>query len=127
MLGEDRSYLTEARFIAVFHRDSKVLDEISKALLDPVWGVWFGLKTCIPAMPLSPVVAPSLREALAAVLVKLGKDPGEVDRLTGVTEQEGEERWYQADQPIAFGQHHAAVPEPYLSRPVRRLAPGEIP
>lgn len=121
-----RTYLTEARFIAVFHGDFKVLEEVSAALLDPVWGVWFGRKTCIPAMPLSPVIAPSLREALAAVLLKLGMDAVEVDRFEGVTE-EGEGRWYQADQPIAFGRHHAAVPEPYLSRPVRRLAPGEIP
>lgn len=122
-----RSYLTDAAFVAILEGDAALLDTIAAALLDPVWGVWFGRKTCIPASPLSPVIAPSLREALAALLQKLGRDPAEIDNLEGVTEEDGPGTWFQMDQPVAFGQHHGPVPQAYLSRPVRRLSPGELP
>lgn len=122
-----RTYLTDARFIALFQGDRSTLERAAAALLDPVWGVWFGRKTCIPAEPLSPVIAASPREALAALLQKLGNDPAELPALEGMTESPGDGRFYQADQPVAFGQHHGAIPAAYLSRPVRRLAPGELP
>lgn len=122
-----RTYLTDARFIALFQGDRATLERAAAALLDPVWGVWFGRKTCIPAEPLSPVIAANPREALAALLQKLGNDPTELPALEGMTELPGDGRFYQADQPVAFGQHHGAIPAAYLSRPVRRLAPGELP
>ena len=122
-----RTYLTDARFIALFQGDRATLERAAAALLDPVWGVWFGRKTCIPAEPLSPVIAANPREALAALLQKLGNDPTEIPALEGMTESPGDGRFYQADQPVAFGQHHGAIPAAYLSRPVRRLAPGEMP
>jgi len=122
-----RSYLTDARFIALFQGDRATLERAAAALLDPVWGVWFGRKTCIPAEPLCPVVAANPREALAALLHQLGDDSGEVPALEGMTESPGAGRFYQADQPVAFGRHHGAIPAAYLSRAVRRLAPGEFP
>ena len=121
-----RTYLTEARFLAVFHGDLKVLEKVSTALLDPVWGIWFGRKTCIPAMPLSPILAETPREALAELLQKLGRDPAVIDQLEGVTEDHGSGTWFQPDQPVAFGQHHGEVPHPYLSRPVRRIHGTDI-
>ncbi|MFM2197737.1 MAG: system Cascade subunit CasD [Verrucomicrobiota bacterium] len=122
-----RSYLTDAAFIAILTGgDGAQLTQIQSALLDPVWGVWFGRKTCIPAAPLSPVIAPSPRAALADLLQKLGRDVAEIETLEGVTEADGSGAWFPMDQPIAFGQHHGAVPEPYLSRPVRRLCPGDL-
>lgn len=122
-----RSYLTEALFIALWEGEEEVLENASAALLDPKWGVWFGRKTCIPASPLSPVIAPTARDAVAALLQKLGRDPAALETLHGVTEPDGQGTWYQTDQPVAFGQHHGAVPESYQSRPVRRLSPGEMP
>ena len=122
-----RTYLTDARFIAIFQGEMAVLERISAALLDPVWGIWFGRKTCIPAMPLSPVLAETPREALAKLLQQLGEDTAVADQLEGLTESDGPGVWYQADQPVAFGKHHGPVPEAYHARPVRRLAPGEMP
>lgn len=82
--------------------------------------MWFGRKTCIPAAPLSPVLADTPREALATLLQTLGKDPAELEALEGVTEDDGGPgTWFQSDQPVAFGQHHGEVPAPYHSRPVR--------
>lgn len=121
-----RSYLTGAAFAALLDGDAALLESIRAALLDPVWGVWFGRKSCIPASPLAPVIAATPREALASLLEKLGRDAAEIKALEGVTEEDGPGAWFQMDQPVAFGQHHGAVPEAYHSRPVRRLKPGEI-
>jgi len=118
-----RTYLTDARFIALFQGDRAMLEAAASALLDPVWGVWFGRKACIPAEPLSPVIEPSPREALAALLQKLGKDSAD---LHGLTEMAGPGSYYQSDQPLAFGQHHGPIPEAYLSRSVRRILSSDL-
>lgn len=121
-----RSYLTEACFIALFHGSRSVLDQVSAALLDPQWGVWFGRKNCIPASPLSPVIATRQREALADLLQKLGRDPAVIDALPGFTEADGSDAFHPMDQPLSFGRHHAPVPEAYQTRPSRRVIPGEL-
>jgi CRISPR system Cascade subunit CasD len=121
-----RTYLTDARFIALFQGDRATLERAAAALFDPVWGIWFGRKTCIPAEPLSPVVAASPREALAALWQKFGNDPAEIPALEGLTESPGDGQYYQADQPVAFGQHHGAIPAAYLSRSVRRIHAADL-
>ncbi len=122
-----RSYLTDAAFIVVLEGDSEaLLTQIQSALLDPVWGIWFGRKTCIPASPLSPVIALSLRGALSDLLQKLGRDVAEIGNLEGVTEGDGPGAWFPMDQPVAYRQHHGAVPEPYHSRAARRLRPEDL-
>ncbi len=122
-----RTYLTDARFIALFQGDPATLHHAAAALLDPVWGVWFGRKSCLPATPLSPVVAVTASEALAQLATILGCDPAEMTALEGLTENSGDGSFYQSDQPIAFGRHHGPVPAAYHSRHVRRLSPGERP
>jgi CRISPR system Cascade subunit CasD len=122
-----RSYLTDARFIALFQGDPATLNRAAAALLDPVWGVWFGRKACIAAEPLSPVVAASPREALEHLASLRGVDAAELSLLEGLTEAPGDGSFYQSDQPIAFGKHHGPVPFAYHSRHARRLAPGELP
>jgi len=122
-----RTYLTDARFIALFQGERTLLETAAAALLDPVWGVWFGRKNCIPAEPLSPVIADTPRGALVALFQKLGYEPPNIPELEGMTESLGPGNFYSADQPVAFGQHHGAIPAAYLSRSVRRLAPGEMP
>lgn len=114
-----RTYLTEARFIVLLDGPRARLDEISKALGDPVWGVWFGRKTCLPASPLSPVVMESHQDAVTSLLQRLGDPPAEGSALDGVTEAEGTDAWHLSDHPVSFGAHHGPVPEPYHSRPVR--------
>lgn len=122
-----RTYLTDARFIALFQGDSATLQKAAAALLDPVWGIWFGRKTCIPATPLTPVVAATASEALARLATALGNDAAEMSDLEGLTEAPGDGSFYQSDQPTAFGKHHGPVPLAYHSRHVRRFASGELP
>jgi len=46
-----RQYLNDARFGVILAGDRFVLERVAAALEDPVWGVWFGRKSCIPAEP----------------------------------------------------------------------------
>jgi len=39
-------------FGIILSGDKIFLQEIAKALADPVWGIWFGRKTCIPSGPI---------------------------------------------------------------------------
>lgn len=119
-----RTYLTDARFIVLLDGTRDLLEKLSTALIDPVWGVWFGRKTCLPALPLSPVVADTHDAAVEAVLQRPGIAPPEPANLEGVTEEDGPDAWHPTDQPVSFGAHHGAVPAPYRSRPVRHHRPS---
>jgi len=53
-----RQFLLDARFGVILSSpsswslpDSRGLAEVAAALRDPVWGIWFGRKCCIPAAP----------------------------------------------------------------------------
>jgi CRISPR system Cascade subunit CasD len=105
-----RFYLEQARFVAVLEGDSGILPKAASALEDPVWGVWFGRKCCLPASPLLPTLALSISEALDALLQKTGS------RIIGEgrSEQDGEGAWHHPDQPVSFGRRE------FLTRPVSR-------
>jgi len=47
-----RQYLTDASFGVLLEGNAILLGEITAALADPKWGIWFGRKTCIPSAPL---------------------------------------------------------------------------
>lgn len=46
-----RQYLLDARFGVILAGDRFVLERVAAALENPIWGVWFGRKSCIPAAP----------------------------------------------------------------------------
>lgn len=46
-----RHYLLDARFGVLLDGPPPLLTELAAALRDPVWGVWFGRKCCLPATP----------------------------------------------------------------------------
>ena len=107
-----RTYLSDARFIAVFHGDGDLLQSCAAALENPVWGVWFGRKTCLPASPLSPVLADSTEDAVSRLLQKLNRGR-EFAASRGLQQADGEDSWFQADQPVSYGRRE------FQSRPVR--------
>jgi CRISPR system Cascade subunit CasD len=118
-----RSYLTDTAFAILLEGDPATLEETAKALLNPIWGVWLGRKTCIPASPLTPTLGKTLQEALDALLKFLpGYSAKPLTELEYQTEADPakttEGTFQQGDQPIAFGQHHGPVPTPYRSRGV---------
>jgi CRISPR system Cascade subunit CasD len=109
-----RFYLEQARFAALIEGDSGILQKAAAALEDPVWGVWFGRKCCLPAAPLLPTLASSISKALDALLQKTGS------RIVGEgrIEQDGDGAWHHPDQPVSFGRRE------FFSRPLSRSSPG---
>jgi len=125
-----RSYLTDSSFAAILEGDNDILLDIQKALKNPVWGVWFGRKTCLPATPLTPIIADSSEKALEALIAKLpGYEPKPLEQYEYQKECEssntGDGTFYQSDQPIAYGQHHGPVPTAYRARPIYHHRPSQ--
>lgn len=123
-----RTYLNEARFIAAFEGDAEVINASVLHLENPVWGVWFGRKTCLPAMPLSPVEERDSIAAARSVIRLLRKweentrrsslppelDPTYLERWeepAGDQLQPGD--FHLHDHPVTFGERE------FHSRPVR--------
>ena len=47
-----REYLTDVKFGVIVGGDAATIEALAAKLADPVWGVWFGRKCCVPASPL---------------------------------------------------------------------------
>jgi CRISPR system Cascade subunit CasD len=95
-----RQYLLEARFGVILAGDRFVLERAAAALLDPIWGVWFGRKSCIPAEPIFRGLFKSHAEAERALI---GDAP--IDQFTRLEEvatfDAGTDSYN--DQPVSFG------------------------
>ncbi len=46
-----REYLVDARFGVLIKGENELLHRIASALQNPIWGIWLGRKSCIPALP----------------------------------------------------------------------------
>jgi CRISPR system Cascade subunit CasD len=117
-----RTYLMDAKFLVVLEGEETVLQACGEALEDPKWGVWFGRKCCLPAAPLTPVLATNASEALSILAEKLGFADFEAGRCVGQKEEASDGAWYQADQPVSFERRE------FQSRPVARIlaAPSSL-
>jgi CRISPR system Cascade subunit CasD len=95
-----RQYLLEARFGVILAGDRFVLERAAAALLDPIWGVWFGRKSCIPAEPIFRGLFKSHAKAERALI---GDAP--IDQFTRLEEvatfDAGTDSYN--DQPVSFG------------------------
>ncbi|HBR94997.1 MAG TPA: type I-E CRISPR-associated protein Cas5/CasD [Opitutae bacterium] len=123
-----RSYLCDTSFVAIWEGDAATLARVQAALLDPVWGVWFGRKTCLPASPLTPTLGEDRQKAFDALLERLPEQtPTSLEAFEYQEElqsdSEQDSSFYQSDQAIAFGQHHGAVPAAYRARNIRQHRP----
>lgn len=104
----EREYLADTRFgIALVSPsgNTALLCRIRDALLDPVWGIWFGRKCCLPAIPLVPNIAEN-RTAALSELLKLagfeGDHPDEFEREEEVDNPVESDATFD-DQPVSFG------------------------
>jgi CRISPR system Cascade subunit CasD len=129
-----RTYLNEARFIATFEGASDIVSAAIGYLEDPVWGVWFGRKTCLPAMPLSPVGGVDGRTAANALIGRIrdweettrrpSLPPGfDLAQLEGWEEPAADQSrpgdFHLHDQPVSFGGRE------FHTRPVRHHRAGD--
>ena len=95
-----RQYLADARFGVIFDGDRLVLLCAASALKDPIWGVWFGRKSCIPADPVFRGMFATRTEAERALI---GHAPIEqFTRLEEVANFDAGSDSYN-DQPVSFG------------------------
>jgi CRISPR system Cascade subunit CasD len=63
-----RQYLTDAAFGVILQGDCAIIERISSALRDPVWGIWLGRKCCIPSAPVLAGTADALEDAAALLI-----------------------------------------------------------
>jgi CRISPR system Cascade subunit CasD len=95
-----RQYLADAKFGIILTGDRTLLDRIAVALGDPVWGIWFGRKSCLPAAPVCRGVFASQTDAEANLL-----ESQPVEKFTRVEEvadfANGTDSYN--DQPVSFG------------------------
>ena len=69
-----RQYLTDSSFGVVLTGERPLLEQISEALNNPVWGVWLGRKACIPT---APVLAGLKEKERGALQLLIGEQPVE--------------------------------------------------
>lgn len=96
-----RQYLADAKFGVILAGDRALLDQIAAALGDPVWGIWFGRKSCLPAEPVCRGVFTFRQEAEAELL-----QGQPIEQFTRVEEAADFAAGTDScnDQPVSFGQ-----------------------
>ena len=122
-----RQYLADAVSGVILAGNRRLLERVAAALQDPVWGIWFGRKSCIPARPVFVAVAGTLTEAWQVILLRLEMDdtsPMEAfTRVEEVTDFAAGTDSYN-DQPVAFGRAgSSAEGREHTTRRVK-LVPG---
>jgi CRISPR system Cascade subunit CasD len=103
-----RQYLLDARFGVILAGDRFVLGRVAAALEDPVWGVWFGRKNCIPAEPVYRGLFETEDQAQHALIGNRS-----IEEFTTVSEvsvfAEGTDSI--SDQPVSFGDSRSSGPD----------------
>jgi len=103
-----RQYLLDACFGVILAGDRPVLERVAAALEDPVWGVWFGRKSCIPA---APVYRGRFETEAQAQNALMGNRS--IEELTTVSEvssfADGTDSI--SDQPVSFGDGTSSGPD----------------
>jgi len=109
-----RTYLNDARFIAVLTGDMPLIERVLSALNDPVWGMWFGRKCCIPSAPLLPTMAETENSAVTGLFKNIYPDTDTVPELEGYIEKSDSDLAHWNDDPVSYGKRR------FRSRPVQR-------
>jgi CRISPR system Cascade subunit CasD len=140
-----RDYLLDARFVVLLPGAPEMVVEAARALGDPVWGIWFGRKACVPAAPVlvvdeklqaSPGVYSSRDAAWSAALAfaRLLDGEGALAPDTRLTElacvmdaegfAEGTDTWN--DTPLGFGRSDSSGVEgrTFIPRRVKVVSPS---
>jgi CRISPR system Cascade subunit CasD len=103
-----RQYLLDARFGVILAGERSLLERVKARLEDPVWGVWLGRKSCIPAQPILRGLFSTEGEAQRALI-----GDQSIDGFTTVTEVGGfaEATDSLSDQPVSFGDSRSSGPD----------------
>ena len=123
-----RQYLLDARFGIILQGDGALLERVAAALQDPIWGVWLGRKSCIPAAPVFVGLGESRDVAWKAILKICGKsEETPMETFATVAEVEGfaDGTDSLSDQPVSFGDGTSSGPDQrrFATRRIR-VKPG---
>jgi CRISPR system Cascade subunit CasD len=125
-----REYLFDARFGVILEGESNILNDVANALRDPVWGVWLGRKSCVPASALLAGDPCESQEDAWQVLSHATGLPTEAkiewfERIVEVANA-SESQLTIMDQPISFGDGKSSGPDvrQFAIRYVRREPGG---
>ncbi len=109
-----RHYWQNSRYnVILSSEDRNFLECVQTAMQNPVWGIWFGRKCCIPAAPIiqEPIMAYAEAREKASV--------GSYESFSEVEDFEtGTDTWF--DQPMGFGKRDSS------GRERREYAPRRI-
>jgi CRISPR system Cascade subunit CasD len=94
-----RQYLMDAAFGIIFEGEAELLSKIAAKLLDPVWGLWLGRKSCIPSAPILTGLKDNWDDALRLLI---GERPIESFTRQEDVEDFSEGRDYIADGVVSF-------------------------
>lgn len=115
----NREYLQDATFgVILASEDCTFAKTLADAIQNPVWGVWLGRKSCIPAEPIFAGLAESFEEATsllnarAKALPRHQGQPASCMTINEVPANQAEEVWH--DIPISFATRQ------FAARPVRQ-------
>jgi CRISPR system Cascade subunit CasD len=121
----EREYLMDARFAVLLESregGAANVEEIAAALHDPVWGIWFGRKCCLPATPVSPVVGGTREETFRQLLSQCGLPDRPLDAWEREEETDDLAGAHASfdDQPVSYGtgKSSGAQDRTYRPRPV---------
>jgi CRISPR system Cascade subunit CasD len=103
-----RQYLLDARFGVLLAGERSLLERARAGLEDPLWGVWLGRKSCIPAEPILRGLFSTEREAQRALI---GDQPTEAFTTVSEVEEFAEGTDSLSDQPVSFGDGKSSGPD----------------
>jgi CRISPR system Cascade subunit CasD len=103
-----RQYLVDARYGVVLEGERLLLERVDGALRNPIWGLWLGRKSCIPAQPIPRGVFHSASQAYHALV---GDSPPNACSIVSEATSFAEGTDSVNDQPVSFGDGTSSGPE----------------
>lgn len=98
-----RDYIEDSRFCVIVSGRSEVIQQVAEKIQNPVWGIWFGRKCCVPSTQVFVGVYGEEKLAFDAVVRLLGED--QIFSIKSAkTFKEGE--LTMMDNPISFSSNH---------------------
>ncbi len=103
-----RQYLLDARFGVILSGDRSLLAPAAASLQNPIWGVWLGRKSCVPA---EMVYRGLFGTEIEAQRELIGEEP--ISNFSLVVEVDAFDKGTDSisDQPIGFGNAESSGPE----------------
>lgn len=106
-----REYLLDAQFGVILEGEEPLLARVALALQNPVWGMWFGRKSCIPADNIFRGLFESRSEAVRALV---GEDRLEEYLVVEEVNEISQSTYVVGDQPVSFGDNTSSGPDKRL-------------